>query len=313
MSRWLVPPARSPVAPASGPPSFTVVVAAHQAQDTVAAAVLSALRQTLPPHEVVVCDDGSTDRTPDVLAALAAEHPRLVVLTQPNAGASAARNAAVARATGDLVVVLDADDVWDPRRLEELAALAVARPDLDVLTTDAWFVVDGVRRPRTFYDDVVFPVHDQRRALLESNPVLGHAAVRRHRWREVGGADPALAVGEDWDLWLRLVLSGSLVGCVREPLVEYRLRADSLSGDRVTSLKSRVTVLQRAAARADLLPDERPVLEASLRRHALRAERAALERALAEGDGARGAARSLLAVPAVPVPTRLRAAAVLVA
>ena len=137
--RVLAPPSAHP--PGDGrTPTFSIIVAAYQAADTIGDTLASAFAQTLPPREVVVCDDGSTD---DLDGALRPFRDRITLLRQENRGEGAAKNAAARAASGDFVVILDADDVFDRRRLEALGELAVARPYLDVLTTNALLELEG--------------------------------------------------------------------------------------------------------------------------------------------------------------------------
>lgn len=108
-------------------PSASVVIAAHQAAAYVQEAIASALAQTRQDIEVVAVDDGSTDDTWGALQACARRDPRVVPLRQPRrAGPSAARNAAIARARGRWLAVLDADDLFLPDRLERMVARAEA-------------------------------------------------------------------------------------------------------------------------------------------------------------------------------------------
>lgn len=261
--RWsfLAPPADPAVAPLPAPPSFSVVVAAYQAQDTIDEALGSVLSQTRPPFEIVVCDDGSTDGTAERVRAYG-DAVRLV--SRENGGEAAAKNTAVQAARGEFVVVLDADDAWLPDRLEALGALACARPDLDVLLTDAAVEADGAFVRLAYHEGWPFEVHDQAREVLRRNFVLGMAGVRRSRWLAVGGFDEQVRLTTDWDFFLRLLLSGSRVGLVDAPLARYRLRADSLSADRVAMVESRIGTLQRAEARGGLTPGQLSGLHASL-------------------------------------------------
>jgi len=271
--RFLAPGAGAVVR--RGPrPSFSVVVPAYQAAGSIAAAVESALAQTVPPLEIVVSDDGSTD---GLEAALAPYRDRVVLLRRPHRGVSAARNAALEVVRGDFVANLDADDVFLPERLEALGDLAMAHPDLDILATDAWFEVGGRRRGR-FNRLNGFPVDDQRTAILGLCFVLS-PAVRRGRLLAAGGFDESLASAEDWECWIRLVLGGSRVGLVDEALYVYRLREGSLTADHPAALRSRVAMLDKVAARHDLEDRERALV------HELRAvrEREAL---LAEAEAA---------------------------
>ncbi len=304
----------------TGPVRFSVVIAAYQAESTVAEAVRSALDQTLPPHEIVVCDDGSTDGTPDVLAGFG---DSIRVLRRTNGGESAAKNTAVAAARGDYVVVLDADDLFHPRRLEALARLATERPDLDILTTDAVVEADGAPIRHAYHSGWPFPTEDQRAAILDRNFVFGLCAVRRERWLEVGGFDEDLRLTADWEFWQRMILGGSRVGLVAQPLARYRLTSGTLSSDRTRLVRARLEVLRRAAERDDLAPHERKtvararrreraelrrrVVEASLVTPARRARRDAALVAFGPGQRIRARAGSLLAVVSPALARRRRA------
>lgn len=256
--------------PLSRPPTFSIVIAAYQAADTVAGAVASALAQLHPAHEVIVVDDGSTDAT---VASLEPVADRIRLLRKPHGGVASARNAALDVATGEFIAILDADDAYHPARLLGLAALARARPDLDLITTDAVFVLGG-RTSGTFLAHNPFELASQRTAILRSCFVGGWPAVRRARLRELGGFDESLRTGSDWDCWLRLILSGSSAGLLAEPYYEYRVHSRSLTARRALSLWDRVRLLEKAAANPLLREEERPALLASLRAHRSRAARA---------------------------------------
>ncbi|MEI8239052.1 MAG: glycosyltransferase family A protein, partial [Actinomycetota bacterium] len=147
------------------PPRFSVIIATYQSAGTIERAIESALAQTVLPEEVLVCDDGSTDDTAGVVrrrfGAL------VTVVQQPNKGALAARNAVARLAIGDWLVVLDADDWWEPNRLDEVArCIATASDDVDVVTTDAVLeLADGTMVGR-YYDTISFPLDDQSTRLL---------------------------------------------------------------------------------------------------------------------------------------------------
>lgn len=294
------PEPTAPLTPASEP-RFSVIVAAYNVAEFLGEAVASALAQTRAPHEVIVCDDGSTD---DVDAALAPYLERVVLLRQTNQGEGAAKNAAVQAATGDYVVILDGDDVDDPRRLEALAALAVARPDLDILSTDCHLVDEDGHVLRRYHEAWhPFEVEDQRRAILHRNFIF-NPAVRRQRWLDIGGFERDIRGAADWDCWLRLILDGSTAGLVDAPLTRYRQRAGRLTNDRVTLFEARTEVVQRALANPRLRPPEREEAVASLRTTKLRLVEEAL---LARNPRARRAARSVATDPAFSPRTRVRA------
>lgn len=113
----------------SKPVRVSVIIPSYNCSSYLEGAVESALRQTLAVHEVIVVDDGSRDDTEAVATELGRRDPRVKYVHQTNAGVSAARNSGVARASGDWIALLDADDRWHPLKLElQMQSLALA-PD----------------------------------------------------------------------------------------------------------------------------------------------------------------------------------------
>jgi glycosyltransferase involved in cell wall biosynthesis len=260
--RPTVAPPRPPSVERAPPPSFSVIIGAFQAAGTIREAVESVLCQTYPASEVIVCDDGSTDGTADVLAAFA-QH--IVCLRKPNGGGASALNACLRVAKGDFVSILDADDALEPQALEALAELAARRPDLDILQTDAAFVSEGATLGRLSAESP-FAVDDQRLVIFDHCFVL-HPAVRRSRLLDSGGFDESFRIVYDWDCWIRLLLAGSKAGLCVDPLYRYRVSEDGLSAKRLENLRERVSMLEKVAGRDDLEPTERSALSTALERH----------------------------------------------
>lgn len=279
--RVLAPDTHEPIPPRE-PPTFSIIVAAFNAADTIGAAIDSALQQTIAPHEIVVCDDGSTDDLPGALHPYAAH---IVVLHQENRGEASAKNAAARAASGEFVVILDADDLYLPDRLAALSGLAVARPDLDILTTDAWFELEGRRLRRCYDEGWTFEVDDQRNAILQRNFIFGLAAVRRDRLLEIGGFDEDIRWTTDWDCWARLILDGSRAGLVDEPLALYRLREGSLTAQRSHLRRGRISTLEKAATHPSLSPAESDVVARSIARERRELELSEAREALSRGGG----------------------------
>jgi glycosyltransferase involved in cell wall biosynthesis len=252
----------------AGPrPRFSVVIPTYQAAATIGAAVASALAQTWPAEEVIVVDDGSTD---DLEGAISSFRDRITLLKKPNGGGASALNVGLASVAGDFLAILDADDSYGPRRLEVLAELAMSRPDLDVITTDSEFVLDG-RVVGRFHEGAPFAGERQRTAIFWSCFVGGWPAVRVPALRAVGGFDESVSIAYDWDCWLRLILNGARAGFVNESHLAYRLRSDSLSASRIAALHDRVRILEKALSNPNLRADERPVLARAIRHHRMRA------------------------------------------
>jgi len=280
-------------------PSFAVVIPAYEAAATIGAAIDSLRAQTRPPAEIIVCDDGSSDD----LEAVLAPYRDVRLLRQDHRGVAAARNALLHAATADFVVPLDADDVYAPTRLQRLAELAATRPELDILSTDAVFVSDG-RPAGRFNEKTPFAAKAQAEAILDRCFVIC-PAMRRERLLEIGGYDEKLRTAEDWDVCIRLILTGSAADLVDEPLLEYRLGSESLTSSRVETLRERAYMLGKAAAMPGISPELRKRAEAVASRQQGRALEEAAREAVA--TGAPDARKRLLAVAGSrPVPIRAR-------
>ena len=190
--------------------------------------------------------------------------PRLVYLHQPNRGPAAARNLALAAARGELVAFLDADDLWQPTKLERHLALMDADPRIGM--SFSWFAVfqDGEApaapwftpptRTRLTWTD-----------FLERN-WTGHSSsvvVRTRCLRTLGGFDPAFFTGEDYHLWLRIAQSGWPIAFLGEPLSLYRKRPGSLTVDDLQIALDHLKVLENIAQRAEA--DHAPRIRRAIR------------------------------------------------
>jgi hypothetical protein len=206
---------------------------------------------------------------------------------------------------GDFLAVLDADDAYLSRRLEALTELAVARPDLDILCTDAFVEVE--RRPvATFSEGCPFEIADQRAAILE-RCFCAWPAYRLRTLVDAGGFDESLRSGSDWECVIRLLWNGAVAGAVDDPLYRYRLQDRSLTSDRVRTLRERVALLEHVGQTHALDNRERLVLASSLT--AQKAYLALTEAEAALRSRSRDARRRALAVARMPgVPIRSRAA-----
>jgi len=274
----------------SSPPTLSVAIPYFGGQATVAEAVRSVLEQTLLPLEIVICDDGSPD---DLDAGLGELRAHVRVLRKANGGISSAMNALTAACKGEYVVQLDQDDAFTPRRLEAIAAVLAALPQIDVVATDALVELDGVEAT-TLAQVEAFPATQQRQALLRRCTFMW-PAVRRTALERIGGYDPSFAVMQDWECFLRLVLGGAVTGFVHEPLYRWRLTPGSRSSrDRVENVASLLRMTEKIYATCALQPDERALVESLIaaRRRWLARERA--HEVL--GQRARGARAASLAL-----------------
>jgi len=204
-------------------------MAAWNAESTIRRSIESALEQTRGDLEILVADDGSTDRTVEIAQSI--RDPRVIVVESdrpPRSGPSAARNRALARARGEFVGCLDADDRWTPEKLERQLAAVEALPGATAVYgwTDFVDEAGSVRGPDarpTFSDDVLAEL------LLENFIACGsNSLMRRTTVEEVGGFDETLGGVEDWDLHLKLARRGPFA-CVPAVVVWYFREAGSQS------------------------------------------------------------------------------------
>ena len=190
----------------------SVIIATRNYASYLPEAVGSLTAQTFTRWDCVIVDDGSTDDTDRVAAELAAGDPRVRYLAQPARGVSAARNTGLRASKGRFVQFLDADDWLAPGKLEHQARSLTANPDIDVIYGSERPVLGNAHspapllqepRPSGSGDELVSE-------LLASNPMVMSAPLfRRSVLDRVQGFDETLTLNEDWDLLLRIALSGA--------------------------------------------------------------------------------------------------------
>lgn len=208
-------------------PTISVLMPAYNAQQYLAQTVESVLAQTFRGFEFIIVDDGSTDRTPQMLAEYAARDERVRVLTISNCGISKACNAGLATCRGEFIARIDADDVTKPNRLE--VQLKYMR-EHDLVACGSWH--DLIDERGRFLKVLKVPVDDadiQREALKGHGSICNPTSMVRHQsLLEIGGYNEELPVAEDLDCWLRLGEIGKL-GNIPESLTQYRLHSNSIS------------------------------------------------------------------------------------
>lgn len=206
----------------------SVIMAAFQAEATIAEAVASAIAQTHRDWELIVVDDGSTDSTARV--ALAAGDPRVRVIAAEHVGVLAqVRNRGIAEARGEVLALLDADDVWAPGKLEAQLCVLAERPEVGLVHAGADLLVEGARRPGPVSAPPAGPLLA---GLLRNNYVYSSSVVVRRALLDVHGAfdpDPVLHGSPDYELWLRLA-PHTAFAYLPEPLLLYRVHAGQMSG-----------------------------------------------------------------------------------
>jgi glycosyltransferase involved in cell wall biosynthesis len=212
---------------------LSVIIAAYNQRERLLEAVESVQRQSLPPHEVIVVDDGSSDGSTE---AVRHRYPNVRVQVQPNLGKSVARNHGASLATGDWVCFLDHDDLWHPDKLLSVDAYVRQHPEVIAIDHGVWIFRESKEGSETAWglqidftaktlDDAVHSMQElgspkndfgylQRtgnayeaslRRVFSTTSAL---CIRRDAFHKAGGFHPSHANGEDWALSINVARLG---------------------------------------------------------------------------------------------------------
>ena len=265
-------------------PRVSILTPAYNAADFLAATINSVLRQTEPDFELLVVDDGSTDATAAIAESFAARDPRVRVIRQNNAGTAAARNTAIAHASGEVFALLDSDDLWLPDFLATHLAILAEEPGLDLVSSNA-INLGGAADGRPLK-----PVVGTRKAvtlldLIRNEDSLCIMSVFRRRVVEIaGGFDPESRTNEDYDLWLRAAYAGCRLAFDPRPGGYYRRSAQSMSADEARMYAGILFVYRKARVLCGDRPDELAAIERQIARFERKWLMAAGKAALLRGD-----------------------------
>ena len=226
-------------------PLVSIVVPCWNLETYLDETLRSVAAQTWQRFEVLMVDDGSTDRTWEVIQKWAKQDNRFHPIQLPaNRGLVAARNAALASATGEFIALLDGDDIWTPDAIEHRVAVASRFPDAIVIATDySWFEHEISHAPSGHVTlgpkarHAFLAYHATGEPCLLRDPFdlvatthfawVGATLVRRAAMESIGGFDPNFRTQEDTLLWLRLANLGSFVYSPRIT-AHYRQRPGSI-------------------------------------------------------------------------------------
>lgn len=245
-------PRTSPVG-VSSMTAVSAIIACHNGERFIRQAIDSVLAQGVVGLELIVADDGSSDRSPEIVAGYG---PPVSLVRVVHGNTQATRNAAIAASRGAMIGILDQDDTWHPDKLRRQIACLDRNPELGLCYTDTR-AVDPSGRALAERHNPLFCPRDQRAALGRLLCVNVMAAssvlIRRSAMDRVGSFDPTFHLAGDWDLWLR-VAEAFPIACVPEPLVDYGWHGDNLSRGRIGMLRESIAVQQRALERVSHHP-----------------------------------------------------------
>jgi len=241
-------------------PLVSVIIPAYNAEAFIRQTLESVLSQTYKNIEVLVVDDGSKDRTPEIVQSFAQKDERVRLLQQSNAGVAAARNLAIANSTGEFIAPIDADDIWYPQNIEkQVQCMLRAEPSVGLVYAwsayiDEQGLLTGGHKISREEGEVYIP-------LVRGNFIgnTSAALIRRTCFEQIGGFNSQLraqnAQGcEDWDLYLRIAERYEF-RVVPEFLVGYRQVMGSMSCNYAAMAKSHQLTMADAQQRNTNTPD----------------------------------------------------------
>ena len=200
-------------------PLVSIIVPVYNAEAFLAETMQSILAIRYPRLEILLMDDGSTDGSMPIARRFAAEDQRIRLFSQPNQGASAARNNLIRQAQGKYILPIDADNLVEPTYVSH--AVEVMESDAEVKVVCPRTDEFGLRTGEIHHPP--YSLH----LLARKNIIDACAMYRREDWERVGGYCPEVPTREDWEFWLSMLEDGGRV--VRLPDIEFHYRQHGTS------------------------------------------------------------------------------------
>ncbi|GAB3001801.1 glycosyltransferase family 2 protein [Psychrosphaera aestuarii] len=232
---------------------FSIIMPAYNAEKFIDIAIKSVTAQEYPLWELIIVNDGSTDSTLDKVKAWAKEEPRIIYLNQNNGGKpSIARNNGLKRATGEYICFLDADDTYEPSRLAQCQQFFLKNPVTPLWFSDFSTINEQGNRLENAYlnnrdflekalekrfdhlvsytpDTVIFNKQFLQFMACETTAIHTITiCIKSSLLKDGFGFDDDLTIGEDLDLWFRLV-SNNQIGYCPQALSQYRINPNSIT------------------------------------------------------------------------------------
>lgn len=204
--------------------NISVVIPSFNREKTITRCIDSIAKQSLTPYEIIVVDDGSTDRTLTILEDMPYENLR--VIKQNHRGAQAARNLGIINAKGEYIAFLDSDDEWLPEMLEETVARFLAEGGDCVVYSDCYIWKEGKRKvwklpTVSTYADL----------LSRSGPMFQSMLVKKEWLLEIGLLDENVPAYQEWDTAIRLAEKNRFVHIKKPLFVYYQHDGEMISKD----------------------------------------------------------------------------------
>ena len=202
---------------------ISVIIPCYNGEKFIAECVESVLQQTYPSFEVIVVNDGSTDKSADIIRRYT--DARVTCFYKENGGLSSARNYGITKAKGEAIAFLDCDDTWHRKKLEKLVPYLEGN---DLVYSGFIERIEGEGAPVNKQKSTSIPLKTK---LLTGNAISGSGSsvvVKHSALVSLGTFREDLAIGEDWELWTRVAWNNLKILRVDEPLVYIRVHQTSI-------------------------------------------------------------------------------------
>lgn len=224
-------------------PKVSILIPAYNAMSYLPETLTTVFRQTYTDYDILIVNDGSTDHLIDWTQQL--NDPRIRLITQENQGLAGARNTGLSLIQSEYVALLDADDLWEPTKLEKQVQILETQSQVGLVYT--WMVLANDQGKSTGHVIRSDPKDDPWRQLIEFN-IVGCGStplIRRSCFETVGSFATDVSGADDWDMWFRIARQFKFA-VVKEPLVRYRQSASNMSRNYSLMLETSRTLIERA-------------------------------------------------------------------
>ena len=237
---------------------ISAVIPLYNKEAEIERTLMSVINQSLQPREIIVVDDGSTDSSADIVRRIIERHPEhnIRLVSQANAGVSAARNRGIEEATGDYIAFLDGDDCYLTGYIAEVCRLMTYYPTSDCFST-GFDIVNHDKRiaaPCPEHEGEINPAVE---AMLGGYPIIpSTATIRRSALQAIGGFPVGMRMGEDQWVWVRLMQSGAKFCFSPMSLVRYSRTASNRSASIYRTEQSEHSIIELYNPEGDRLTNE---------------------------------------------------------
>lgn len=205
-------------------PLISILMAVYNEEQSILKSIKSIQNQTFKNWELIIIDDGSKDKTFELISKLIFKNSKIkLIKNSKNLGLSESLNKGIKLARAKYIARADADDINLPDRLKKQYKFLLENKKIDALGTGAWLIDKNGKRHKSAFFNKKFSIHDRK---IFSKPIFFHPSVmfRKRFFRKVGVYDPNFLRAQDKELWLRGLKKGAIYSNLSEALIEYNTR-----------------------------------------------------------------------------------------